>query len=218
MSISDDGTQDLLGPAKRDEGIRVHTIHKFAVAHVWSSVGLGTFEDLFSYFGGVHFVVFIAFVDLLVYECDNIFEFYLHILLCDLGVLVKSLNSVLGVWGEWFFIGVIEWYIPYFETHGDDRAEAGDGPQLPHGRLCLTDFLDNSVAGVLGSLPEHHLLICPVLRVVKAGDVWEACQEIYVDGFGWYFITSEWFDDGWGHVGEGVDGSNFFEMSSDGDV
>ena len=40
MSISDDGTQDLLGPAERDEGIRVHTIHEFAVAHAQCSIGL----------------------------------------------------------------------------------------------------------------------------------------------------------------------------------
>ena len=32
-----------------------------------------------------------------------------------------------------------------FETHGVDHAEAGDGPQPPHGRLRLPDFLDNSV-------------------------------------------------------------------------
>ena len=58
----------------------MHTIHEFAVAHAWCSVGLWTFDDLFGYFGCVHFVVFIDFVDLLVYECDSIFEFYSHIL------------------------------------------------------------------------------------------------------------------------------------------
>ena len=77
MFISDDVTKDLPGPAKRDVGIRIHIIHKFTVAHAWCSVGFCRFVGLF---GCAHFVVFIDFVDLLVYGCDSIFMFYLHIL------------------------------------------------------------------------------------------------------------------------------------------
>ena len=71
VSVADDGTQDLLGPAECDEGIRVHTIHKFAVTHAWCSISLGTFKDLFSYFGCIHFIVFVDFVDFLVDQCSG---------------------------------------------------------------------------------------------------------------------------------------------------
>ena len=102
MSISDDGTQDLIGPAKRDEGIRVHTIHEFAVTHAWCSVGLWTFEDLFGYFECVNFCCFhwfCRFVDLWVWQHFRVLFAYF---VSDLGVLVKGLNSAVCVWGEWF--------------------------------------------------------------------------------------------------------------------
>ena len=108
--------------------------------------------------------------------------------------------------------------VPCPETHGSDCAEAGDGPQPQHSRLRLLNISHHSVAGLLSSLPEHHLLIFPVLGVVKGGDVRESCQKINMDRLGWAHIVDEWLDDWWGHVGEGVVWCWFFEMSSDGDV
>ena len=48
VSVADDGTQDLLGPAEYDEGIRVHTIHKLAwgLLKICSAI-LGVYISLF---------------------------------------------------------------------------------------------------------------------------------------------------------------------------
>ena len=81
------------------------------------------------------------------------------------------------------------------ETHGSDCAEAGDGPQPQHSRLRLLNISHHSVAGLLSSLPEHHLLIFPVLGVVKGGDVRESCQKINMDRLGWAHIVDEWLND-----------------------
>ena len=85
--------------------------------------------------------------------------------------------------------------VPCPETHGSDCAEAGDGPQPQHSRLRLLNISHHSVAGLLSSLPEHHLLIFPVFGVVKGGDVRESCQKINMDRLGWAHIVDEWLDD-----------------------